>query len=231
MPIGVIVNCLSVVLGGAVGAVVGKKLSDGLKENITVLFGFCSFSVGINSVIKASSMTPVILAVLLGFVLGQLLHIEDKTTDFFKILVPKLHLGGKNIDMDLYITAVALFCCSGFGWYGALTEGMVGDPTLLLSKAVLDFFTALVFAASLGLAVCAIPLPQFVILVAVFGAGKLLAGVIGPSMFADFTACGGILTLAAALRVTKIKSIPVVDLIPALLLVLPLSAGFTMLMG
>ncbi|MFQ9126118.1 MAG: DUF554 family protein [Butyricicoccaceae bacterium] len=42
-----------------------------------------------------------------------------------------------------------MFCCSGFGWYSTLTEGIAGDPSLLFSKAVLDGFTALIFASTL----------------------------------------------------------------------------------
>ena len=128
--------------------------------------------------------------------------------------------------MDFYVTAVALFCCSGFGWYSTLTEGITGDPSLLMSKAVLDGFTAMIFASSLGKSVCAIPLPQCVILLCVFGAGKLLAGVLTPTMFADLSACGGILTMAA-----KIKSLPLVDLMPALILVMPFSWLWSTLMG
>ena len=127
-----------------------------------------------------SGMTAVVLAILVGFVVGHLLHLEHWTGRFFKMLVGVLHLGNDQIDMEFYITAVALFCCSGFGWYSALTEGITGDPSLLLSKAVLDGFTALIFAASLGLSVCAIPLPQCVILLLVFGAGRLLANVLTP---------------------------------------------------
>ena len=115
--------------------------------------------------------------------------------------------------MEFYITAVALFCCSGFGWYSTLTEGITGDPSLLMSKAVLDFFTAMI------------------ILFIVFGAGKLLAGVLTPAMFADLSACGGILTMAAGFRVSKIKSVPLVDLMPALILVMPFSLLWTTLMG
>lgn len=133
--------------------------------------------------------------------------------------------------MEFYITAVALFCCSGFGWYSTLTEGITGDPSLLMSKAVLDFFTAMIFASALGAAICAIPLPQVVILLIVFGAGKLLAGVLTPTMFADLSACGGILTMAAGFRVSKIKSVPLVDLMPALILVMPFSLLWSALMG
>lgn len=231
MPIGVFTNCGAVLLGGLLGTLLGKVLPETLKEHLPTMFGLCSIGIGVNSVIKASGMTAVVLAILVGFTIGRLLHLEYWTSRFFHKLVKFMHLGGDDIDMEFYITAVALFCCSGFGWYSALTEGITGDPSLLLSKAVLDGFTALIFAASLGLSVCAIPLPQCAILLLVFGAGRLLANVLTPTMFADLSACGGILTMAAGFRVSRIKSVPLVDLMPALLLVLPFSALWSLWMG
>lgn len=230
MPIGVLTNCAAVLLGGLLGTGLGKVLPQGLKDNLPALFGFCSIAIGVNSIIKVSGMTAVVLAILVGFTIGHSLHLEQWTSKFFHKLVRTLHLGGENIDMEFYITAVALFCCSGFGWYSTLTEGITGDPSLLMSKAVLDFFTAMIFASTLGAAICAIPLPQVVILLVVFGVGKLMAGVLTPTMFADLSACGGILTMAAGFRVSKIKSVPLVDLMPALILVMPFSALWTALM-
>ena len=230
MPIGVLTNCAAVLLGGVLGTALGKVLPEDLKDNLPTLFGLCSIGIGINSIIKVSGMTAVVLALLVGFTIGHLLHLEYWTSKFFQKLVHVLHLGGDEIDMDFYITAVALFCCSGFGWYSTLTEGITGDPSLLMSKAVLDGFTAMIFASTLGRSVCAIPLPQCVILLLVFGAGRLLAGVLTPTMFADLSACGGILTMAAGFRVSKIKSVPLVDLMPALILVMPFSALWSSLM-
>ncbi len=231
MPVGVITNCLSVLFGGLLGTGLKRLLSDELKESLPLMFGVCSMAIGINSIIKAQEMTVVVLALLTGFTIGQLLHLEQWSHRFFGWLVRVLHLGGSELDMEFYITAVALFCCSGFGWYSTLTEGIVGDPGLLFSKSVLDFFTAAVFATTLGKALCAIPLPQAVILLGVFGAGKLLAPLLTPAMFADLSACGGVLTMAAGLRVSKIKMIPLVDMMPSLILVMPMSALWTMLMG
>jgi len=230
MPIGILTNCAGVLAGGLLGTMLKRFLPEYLKENLPLIFGFCSIGIGINSTIKANSMTPVVLALLVGFTIGQLLHLEARTQTFFAWLVKTLHMGGDGIDMNFYITAVALFCCSGFGWYSALTEGITGDPSLLISKAVLDGFTALVFATTLGAAVCIIPIPQFVILLIVFGAGRLLAPLLTPTMFADLSACGGILTMAAGFRVAKIKSTPLVDLIPALVLIMPFSALWSMMM-
>ena len=231
MPIGVLTNCAAVLLGGLLGTYLGKILSQGLKDNLPTLFGFCSIAIGINSIIKASGMTTVVLAILVGFTIGHSLHLEHWTSKFFHGLVRTLHLGGGDIDMEFYITAVALFCCSGFGWYSTLTEGITGDPSLLMSKAVLDFFTTMIFAASLGKAICAIPLPQCAILLVVFMVGRTLSAYLTPTMFADLSACGGILTLAAGFRVSKIKSLPLVDLMPALILVMPFSMAWSALMG
>lgn len=180
MPIGVLTNCASVLAGGVIGSALGHILPASLKEHLPTMFGLCSIAIGINSIIKASAMTPVVLALLVGFTIGHLLHLEQWTSRFFHKLVKAMHLGGDGIDMEFYITAVALFCCSGFGWYSTLTEGIAGDPSLLFSKAVLDGFTALIFASTLGKSICAIPLPQCVILLCVFGAGRLLAGVLTP---------------------------------------------------
>lgn len=189
MPIGVIVNCISVLAGGVIGSALGHVLPNSLKEHLPTLFGMCSIAIGINSIIKAVSMTAVVLAILVGFTIGHLLHLEDWASRFFHRLVKTMHLGGDNIDMEFYITAVALFCCSGFGWYSTLTEGIAGDPNLLFAKSVLDFFTAMIFASTLGKAICAIPLPQCVILLCVFTAGRLLSGALTPEMFADLSAC------------------------------------------
>ena len=54
-----------------------------------------------------------------------------------------------------------------------------------------------------------------------------LAGVIypltTPAMISDFKACGGILLLATGFRMIKVKMFPTADMIPAMVLVMPIS--------
>lgn len=52
-----------------------------------------------------------------------------------------------------------------------------------------------------------------------------------PTMFADLPAYGSILTMAAGFRASRIKSVPLVDLMPALIFVMPFSMLWTVLMG
>lgn len=116
-----------------------------------------------------------------------------------------------------------LFCASGTGIYGSLDAGMTGEATILLSKSVLDFFTAIVFACSLGAVVSVVAVPQAVIFLALFLMAKVIFPLTTPVMIADFKACGGFLLIATGLRMAKIRDFPIADMIPAMVLVMPVS--------
>ena len=70
MPIGIIINALSIVIGGILGAFVGHKLSPKFKEDITLVFGVCSMGMGISTIGLMENMPAVILAMGLGTALG-----------------------------------------------------------------------------------------------------------------------------------------------------------------
>lgn len=218
MPIGVLTNCTAVLLGGLLGTALGKILPQGLKDNLPTLFGFCSIAIGVNSIIKASGMTAVVLAILVGFAIGHSLHLEQWTSKFFHKLVRTLHLGGGPV----LLQRLRLVQHPDRGHHRRSLTADVQSRAGRLHGHDLCLHA--------GAAICAIPLPQVVILLLVFRVGKLLAGVLTPTMFADLSACGGILTMAAGFRVSKIKSVPLVDLMPALILVMPFSALWSSLM-
>lgn len=218
MPIGVLTNCTAVLLGGLLGTALGKILPQGLKDNLPTLFGFCSIAIGVNSIIKASGMTAVVLAILVGFAIGHSLHLEQWTSKFFHKLVRTLHLGGGPV----LLQRLRLVQHPDRGHHRRSLTADVQSRAGRLHGHDLCLHA--------GAAICAIPLPQVVILLLVFGVGKLLAGVLTPTIFADLSACGGILTMAAGFRVSKIKSVPLVDLMPALILVMPFSALWSSLM-
>ena len=85
-----------------------------------------------------------------------------------------------------------------------LTEGMSGDASVLISKSVLDFFTAVLFGAALGYAQSLICVPQLLILLACFFLAKAILPFVNSTMIADFKACGGVITMITGLTVSKI---------------------------
>ena len=222
MPLGVFVDCAAVFLGGLIGALAGKGLKERTHAYLTVVFGFCAMAIGINSIVKVSAMTPVILSIVVGCLLGDLLQVEECIQALAEAALNRLPRQGET-DMDQLLTVIVLFCFSGFGIYGVFLSSMSGDHTLLLSKAVLDCFTALVFAITVGLPVMLVSLPMMGVMLLLFSLGKVIAPLMSDAMLRDFMACGGILTLVTGLRVAGIKKTPIANMIPALVLVLPLS--------
>ena len=231
MPIGVIVNVLSVLLGGIVGAFLGNSIPERLRTNLPLVFGVSSSAMGIATIVKMQTLPAVIFAVIVGLAIGELIYLEKGIAwgarGFEKpiaaIFPTNNNIADKNEYMEKLISIIVLFCASGTGIFGALQSGLTGDHTILLTKSILDFFTAAIFAASLGYIVSAVFIPQFVVLIVLF----LCAGFIMPlttqKMLADFSACGGILMFATGLRISGIKAFPIGNMLPAMLLVMPFS--------
>ena len=229
MPIGLLSSCGAVFAGGLIGTACGKYLTERMKEVLTVVFGLSAVANGVVSIIKVGAMPPVIMAMIVGTFFGELLQLERRVRGGLFGALERLPISTERIDMDEYVTIVAIFCASGFGIYGVLMEGMSGDPSLLLSKSVMDLFTALIFAGAMGAAVSLAAIPQLIVFLIVFGLAKLVVPLTTPELLNDFMACGGILTVAAGLRVSKIKDSPLINMLPALIFVMPFSSLWGMI--
>ena len=231
MPIGVISNTIAIFLGGIAGALLGDKLPEKYKEQLNLIFGLCSMGMGISSIVLMKYMPAVVFALIIGTIVGLVFKLGDKVYELCSKLqkvmiriVPKKETNMSETEfLATLITVIVLFCSSGMGIYGSLSEGMTGDSSLLITKSILDFFTAAIFACNLGYIVSLIAVPQFVIFMTLFLSASFIVPLTTPDMIADFKACGGFLMVAAGFRILKLKMFPVVDMIPAMILVMPFS--------
>ena len=238
MPIGIIVCVLAVVAGGLLGTALGHKLPDRIKSLLTLTFGCCAMTMGIFSIIQMRNMPPVILSVILGAVIGSILRLTERiksgvttvTMKLFKTEPAGAATAGSSeaaSDNGLLITAIMLFCFSSTGIYGSLVSSIDGDHSILLAKAILDLFTAMIFACELKQTTALIALPELVIMLLLFFSAKLFFPLIDEVMIGDFKACGGIILLATGLTILKLRIFPLADYIPAMILVMPLSHLWT----
>lgn len=230
MPTGVIINSASVLLGGIAGALVGHRLSPKFKNQISLIFGVCSMGMGISTIGLMKNMPAVIFAIIIGTAIGLWLHLGDYIQQAAAFMQkPIARLFKNNTDMNeteflnQLVTIIVLFCASGTGIYGSLTAGMTGDHSILISKSILDFFTAAIFACQLGYVVSVISIPQFIIFLVLFICAGLIFPLTTPDMILDFKACGGFLMLATGFRMVQLKDFPIADMIPSMILVMPLS--------
>ena len=70
MPTGIIINSLSIILGGIAGGLFGDYLRDDFKENLNLIFGLASMVMGISAIMNMVNMPAVIFAVVIGTIIG-----------------------------------------------------------------------------------------------------------------------------------------------------------------
>ena len=222
MLIGPYVNGAAVIIGGLIGAAAGGKLPERVKTALPMTFGLCSVGLGITLVLKVKYMPAVVLAMVIGAILGELLHLEKgigkaagSTRGLINKVLPPVNGLGHEEFTEKFVAILVLFCASGTGIFGAMTEGMSGDPSIL--------FTAGIFATLLGYAVMTIAVPQVIIQVALAMLAVVILPSISPDMMADFSCAGGLLMVATGSRICNIKLFPGANMLPGLVLVMPLS--------
>jgi uncharacterized membrane protein YqgA involved in biofilm formation len=65
--------------------------------------------------------------------------------------------------------------------------------------------------------------PQFIIMMILFVLAGYIMPLTTPTMINDFKACGGFIMIASGFRILQLKMFPTADMIPAMILVMPLS--------
>lgn len=230
MLIGPYANGAAVVFGGLAGAFLSTRLPERLRTALPQTFGLASMGLGVMMVVKVKYMPAVVLAIILGAMLGELFYVErafgkaagSTRSVIDRIFPPRQGLSHAEF-LDKFVAIVVLFCASGTGIFGAMREGMTGDPSILYIKTILDLFTSAIFATSLGYAVATIALPQVVIQLALAMLATLIMPLTTPVMMDDFSAVGGLIMLATGFRICGVKMFPVANMLPALVLVMPIS--------
>jgi uncharacterized membrane protein YqgA involved in biofilm formation len=110
---------------------------------------------------------------------------------------------------------------------GAFEEGLGGAPNLLLAKSVLDGFSSIALAASLGIGVIFSAIPLLIYQ----GGLTLFAGSLQSffteSIIKELTAVGGLLLIGLGINILEIKKLVILNMIPSLVIVVILTYLFT----
>lgn len=223
MPYGVIVNCAAIFAGGVIGAILKNRFSEKIKEALPNIFGLSAITIGITLIIKLESLSAVILAMIVGTVIGELLNLEENLLSGLKKMESKLPFSLDEKQLDVLISMIILFCFSGTGVFGAMNSAMTGDHSILYAKAIMDFFTAIIFGTTAGYLVGFVAVPQLVVGLLLFSGASYILPLVTDVMLNNFKACGGLITLAVGLKILGIKYSRVLNMLPALVLVFFLS--------
>lgn len=234
IPVGPIADSGALIMGGIAGAFLGRWLPERVKTSLPLIFGVITVCIGSTLVGKALYFPVVVMALITGTFLGELIYLEKGMEAVIRKCLQwsdKAEHKADPVFMIQFITLISVFCFGSMGMFGAIEEGMTGKPDLLITKAVLDLFSGIIFGSTVGYRVALIGIPQFIVLISLFYSSGLFMPYVSPAMLGDFSSCGGVIFMATGLRMCGIKIFPIVNMIPALLLVMPMSALWTRFFG
>lgn len=213
MLLGVFLNSFAVILGGCIGLLLGRGLSDRISETIMNGLALCVLLIGISGSLEGENVLLVILAVVLGALCGEGFDLEGR----IERRVKKLQVDSQIVQG--FITASLLFCVGAMAIIGSLQSGLSGTHEILMAKSLLDGTAAFVLASTLGVGVILAVIPLF------FYQGGLvvLSGIIEPyltsEMIQELTCVGSLLIIGIALNMLKVTDLKIMNYVPALFVI------------
>jgi uncharacterized membrane protein YqgA involved in biofilm formation len=230
--IGTVVNVLTVLLGAGLGVLLGHRLSQRTRDVVTDGLGLVTLLIAVLSaltvtdpalVAEVGSSAPMLVvlgSLLLGGIVGSLLRLEQRVESVGGWLQSRLTSETGSAErhrfVEGFVASSLLFCTGPLTILGSLNDGLGRGADQLFLKAALDGFAAMAFAASFGWGVAASALTVVVVQGGLTLAGVLLGDVLPDAHVAALTAVGGLLLVGVALRLLRVRDIPVADLLPAL---------------
>ena len=213
---GVLINAAAVVAGGVLGTLGGRFMPEKMKQTVLAATGLVSIGIGISGAIGSSNQLIPILSLVIGSVIGELLHIEDGVTRAGDWLQKRFGKSGSITEG--FVTGSLVFAAGAMAVMGALESGLKNDHTILMTKSVIDMAGSVAFAGSLGIGVAFSALSVLVLEGTVALLASLLTGVLTDAVITEISVTGSLIIIGVALNVLGLTKLRIMNMTPALLL-------------
>lgn len=226
--LGVLINTGLVVAGG----LIGKLLNNGFKENIQktlmIACGISTVFIGVTGTlegmlvindgkIETQGTMLLIFSLVIGGLFGEIINIEKRMDNLGERLKKLLKAENDKGFVDGFVNTSLIICVGAMSIVGSIQDGLTGDYSMILAKAILDFVVVGIMASTYGIgAVCSavvVLVYQGGITVAAHFAGNFIS-----AQLTDYLSyVGSALIFCVGINITFGKKVPVGNLLPALL--------------
>lgn len=229
---GTAVNVVAVLVGSTIGVLLGNRLPTRTRDVVTDALGLVTLLIAGTSAMavldddlsdKVGDSAPMLIvlgSLLIGGIVGSLLRLEARVESFGGWLQARLagETGSaeRHRFIEGFVVASLVFCTGPLTILGSLNDGLGNGAEQLILKSALDGFAAIAFAASFGWGVAASVVTVVVVQGSLTLVGLAIGDVLPDAHLAAITAAGGLLLVGVALRLLRVREIPVADLLPAL---------------
>lgn len=216
--LGVIINVLTVLIGSSLGLLFKKGIPERVREAVMSGLGVCTLCIGLSGAIESENVLIMIASVVIGAIVGTLIGIDRGINKLAEKIEKRFaKKDGVSIAEGL-VSSTLLFCVGSMTLTGSLEAGLTGDSTILITKALLDLFSSMMLASSLGIGVMLSAISVLVIQGSLVLAASFLAPVLSESAVNEMTAVGSLLIIMIGLNLLKVTKLKVADYLPAIII-------------
>jgi uncharacterized membrane protein YqgA involved in biofilm formation len=175
-------------------------------------------------VISASGSLLIIACLALGGFIGELLNIEDSFERFGQWLRDKTGNSKDKFFIDGFVTASLTVCIGAMAVVGAIQDGLMGDISILATKAILDLIIVMVMTCSMGKGCIFSAIPVAIFQGSITALSFLIKPLMTDAALANLSMVGSVLIFCVGINLVWGKKIRVANLLPAI--VLAVAAAF-----
>ncbi|MCR4655574.1 MAG: DUF554 domain-containing protein [Lachnospiraceae bacterium] len=226
--LGTIINTAGIVLGGLCGHFFGRLLKERHQSSLTASCGISVLFIGIagamqgmltinDGVINSGQTMLVTICLALGTLVGEIINIEGLFERFGGWLKIKTGNAKDKDFVNAFVTASLTVCIGAMAIVGAIQDGILGDWSILATKAILDFIIIMVMTCSLGkgCVFSAIPVLLFEGLITLFA--TFFKPVMTDLAMNYLSLIGSILIFCVGLNLVWGKKVRVANMLPAVI--------------
>ena len=231
---GTLINGLAVIGGGLLGLIFRKSLPQRFQITLMQALGLSSIFIGIAGALEKMLVIQVrvqgtmlaVLSLAAGALLGEGINLEYRFEQFGSWLKKKTGSDEDDRFMEAFLTASLTICVGAMAIVGALQDGLAADPSLLITKAVLDCLIIMIFTSALGKGAIFSVIPLVLFQGSITLLARLIAPVLSDGMIANLAMTGSMLIFCVGVNLMFNTKIRVANLLPALLIALLLTPLF-----
>lgn len=212
----VLINAVTVVIGGVIGSFLKRGISDAFKQAILFSIGLYVVYLGITGLSSEIRSVVLLLSVVLGTLCGTALHLDDAMNRGAQRLQTALLRNREDARFAEGLCTFFIVSCTGAYVIIACFNAGMGQGGMLYTKVAMDLIVSMMMASTLGVGVAFAALP----LAAYEGLLVLCAGWITPiltdEMLQMFSCAGALITIPIGTNMMGITKVKIADLIPVL---------------
>lgn len=219
LPIGSLLNAATVAVGALIGLAIGHLMPEAMNQIVMQGLGIVVLGIGFKMLLGTENFLIIAASVAIGGILGMLVGIQSSIESFG--MWAQTQFGGEEPGSfaEAVVATSLLFCVGPMTLLGCIEDAVEKKIDILALKSTLDGFGAIFFAAALGRGVLVTAVVVLVFQSALTLAAGPLRGIAShAAAMREMSAAGGMMMVGIGLSLTGLKSMPVANYLPALVI-------------